>query len=200
MSSNNNELLIGVLVGAVLVGGATAFLSSRTGRALRRDVVGACQDMSEKLEDTFETISEKANGLKKDLAEGAEDWGKKASKKAKRTVNNIVREMDSLGNKPPHIDLKIGLLIGSLLAGGLTIGLSTWLKGRNPPKEGMAHKMECYLNEIRKVVGNLATAMDDTRHEFQDEVINGAPSDALHNVVDFAMSGVKLWKNLKKGA
>lgn len=185
-----NELVLGALIGGAVIGLSTAFFSSKTGRALRRELVDKCQDIGDTVEDAIGTLSEKAQNIKDNFTGDAEDFRKKASKKAKKAVNYVVQEVSHVASSN-HTDLRIGLLAGALFAGLVSLGVTALVKRRasqasHSVSSGVGH----YLTELKGIVEKVADAVQEHVPDNEEEVTESP----LRNAIDLAMSGVKFWQ------
>lgn len=200
-SISNQTIVGGVLIGTVL-GAATAFLLSNSGKNLRKNLSKKCCEISEQAQELAEQIAEKSGEFTQDVS-------------------------DRLFNGTKHRDSNyLNWVIGGLAGGILGISALAFLTNDSAKdaRENLLHNFQTWTNKTAKMAGNIGDAAHDVAENFEGKVqnwvhiaqkfidtLNGQAKNAyekaqflhveestLDKVIDWAAFGLKLYQNLKK--
>lgn len=193
-STHSQNLLGGLLIGALVGIGGAFLIKSRAGEKIKRDLCdiydGACDKVGNFTHDIAEKSEELTHGIKKHFC----------NNKSSATSKNF--------------------LIGSIAGGVLGISAIAWLTSDMSKgfRKNFCHTFECLTDKTREI----ADEIEDTTEEVVDNLenrLNGwvkIASKLIHNfsdtthknvkdahmnldkVVDWAVLGIRLFNSLKK--
>lgn len=194
MSENNNELLLGALLGGLLVGGTTLFLNSKAGRSFKYDATDKLQDWREQIEAVVDALQGKAQSVASDLNDQKDDYAERLTDLAadlKDQVGTVTSE-----NK----EMLIGILIGTVLGGALGAGGAALAANFNN-KPDFASRFGAHATDLKRVVSGLAEAFGDRVEPVADRCRRAAAAYQKSNVGDIlaiATTGLQLWQKFQK--
>jgi gas vesicle protein len=195
-----NNLLISATAGTI-IGATTALLfAPKSGRRLRDDIYRTYEDLSEKGQDLMDDVVER---------------GQKAADTASDYAEDIKNSASNLFGSTTQDNSNTNLLIGAI--GGGVLGLAAvlfLLQSRNQENgdEGLLNK----INKAGKLAKKNSAHWVETARDLLETISskvseplqhNGSVShedesedshSTLHNVMDLASVGFKVWQNMKK--
>lgn len=200
MSSNQlsgPQVLTGVLLGGLVIGAAAYFLSTKTGKKVRKDLNCKYQEIKEDLEDF---ISDLNSNISKNLDETTSEW----SEQAKETVDYLKDKIATLGD-PENQELRSKLMAGGgLLAAVLAVGTAVWLASHSDKlgsiqRSTSSSQVYAWKNTLKDMIDFMNERMQQSSNQLKNrakaEVSSSGP---LNEVLDFATAGLQLWQNIKK--
>jgi len=215
------ELMAGAIVGSLLGSVSALLLAPKAGRDLREDICEACEDFSERGHD----FAERGRSFARSLGSQPQQWSCKARQaveEARRTVKGLVgckvEEEHSVNS------YLIGGVAGAVA--GAVIGLALAPKrgdefrkdlmktyenasGRsNAFVNDMARQGKAYakrsqlqankwLDLARDLVEDLTDEVQNKSDEYADKAKSIINHERIHDVIDWATLGYKLWQHLQ---
>lgn len=171
------KVVFGAVLGGAVGGIAVSVLSLNNGNSLK----GTCEKYSDKIRMLVQEIKE-------NITDNINEKTGFVTDKTKEIIESIkdeIEEFPGLDNK----DFKKGLLIGGIL-GGL-LGSGTTLLCKATCEEKKCDQSSGWKQIAKEVLGVLDT-------KGQSRVEQPRQSKTMHDVFDFAMAGIQLWKNVNK--
>jgi gas vesicle protein len=220
---NAKEFIVGATIGSLL-GSVTALLiAPKSGRGLRKDICNAYCNVSDKTHD----LANKGKSLAKNVGCQTCDWASKARSAvegAKKSIKGWVSEEEEIEEEETTRDLLIGGLAGGIL--GAVVGLLMAPKpgeelrqdiidtyedvsdrthefANGVTKKGKAFaktaskKANKWLDIAHELVDDLTENAQDTGEDIFDKAKDLIQNNRLHDVMDWASLGVRLWKGVK---
>lgn len=196
-NSGNGDVIAGVVIGGMIVGLSTLLLSSKKGSEVREGISQKIDEYRETVEDYIGAVNENIEGIE----EKAVEW----TDKVKGTIELVKGEIDDFSEKD-HRDLYVGLLIGTIAGGILGVGASKLLSGNADDQllNDMISKVSSGASSLQGVIRDISETLDDRngyhrgREEQRSRRSSPSSSDAVDDVVDFALSGLQLWRKFNK--
>lgn len=185
---NSKEIVIGVLLGGLLGGASYALLTTKKGRRLQRKAAGTFEDLRDKVEEYIQCISNKTEDVLSCAKGQGDTWSEKAN-----DVLELVKDHIETVTGPEGRDLRQGILIGALIGGALGVGSSLLMS--NTEKNGdFAQVISDKAAKLKDIIQNVL----DATAEHPKKTYNAAKGDSLNEVLKLAMSGMQLWKSMKR--
>lgn len=178
--SHQGELVAGALIGGALVGLATLALTSKKGKE-------ATQDVSDKIEEYRDRVENYLDELNENIEQGKEEW----CGKAENTIEYIKGEANRFA-EGDHRELVVGLIIGGLLGLG-SARLFTASSSAEADKEFL-DKIGSNASSIKRVIHELAEVAD----QGAEKKNYSGKAESVDDVIDFALSGLQLWRSINK--
>ncbi len=202
-SISKEKVVGGVLVGAIL-GAATAFLCSNSGKRIRQNLASMCSELSEQAQDLAQQVARKSEDVTHD-------------------VSDYLFNGHSCDKS--HLNLLIGSVAGAIL--GVSASLYFSHKPHQPDlRHRILHNVHRLTKKSHQLAGDIEHGAHDVAENFEDRVsswvhvaqkfidnINGCAEDVctkkhsryheeedstLDKVVDWTAFGLRLYKALKK--
>lgn len=190
-NSGNSDVLAGVVLGGVIVGLSSLVLSSKKGATIKRDISDKIEEYRGTVEDYLGALNENIDGIE----EKAVEW----TDKVKGTIEHVKGEIDEFSGKD-HRELYVGLLIGSIAGGILGVGAAKLFSGSADEEvlNDMLSKVSSGATSLQRVIHDISESIDD-RNSNTSRVRRAAPpNEAVDDVIDFALSGLQLWRKINK--
>lgn len=180
---STGEVLIGALLGGLLLGGATALLSTKKGKKIKNQVGEKLHDLKENVEGFMDNFSEKSHEARKQ----AHDWSTKAQ--------YVLDAINQINNTEPERHSKSGLLLGGILGALAGAAAGTLLAPRLEFEEGeyfsnIRRNWKPMASKIIELINEKATNHFETPEDDEEE-------STLNEALQFASAGFRLWKSIK---
>lgn len=171
---SHNKALIGAVLGGALAVATYTLFSTKTGKQLRRDITDNCEDFAE-------TVHKFAVKLKENLSDNISEQAQDALKK----MNSMKKELH-FDNKDARHGLMAGALLGVLAAAAGTMFIRA--RSEEPSVLDNIANQAC---KWKSIIGDVLQALEKKPEA-------KCPSNRMHEVLDFAATGIQLWHNLQK--
>lgn len=217
--SHKKEFLVGAVLGS-LIGGAAALLSApKTGKRLRSDLLDTYEDISEKAHD----FAEKGKSFANSLGSQSNHW----FNNIKTTLNGTKKGKHGKHHEENrgYQELLIGGLAGGVI--GAAIALLMAPKSGHKLRENLmdsyedlsdrahdfahdaakkgkyfAKKTQSRANKWLDIAKDIIDGLADDAHDKSEAVVDRAKEFVnhrrIHDVMDWAALGVKVWQGLTK--
>lgn len=174
---NAKRIVLGAVIGGALGGIAVTLLASNNnGKGLR----GTCEEYGDKIKNI---ISEMSNNIAGNINEKTAFMSDK-TKEIIESIKDEIGEFPDLENK----DFKKGLIVGGILGGLLGSG-TTWVcKGNNEERNSQAYGWQKMAKNVLEILDTKSQSKHEAPHQ----------SKTVHDVFDFAVAGLQLWKNINR--
>lgn len=215
------EFMAGAIVGSLLGSVSALLLAPKPGKDLREDICEACDDFSERSHD----LADRGRSFARSLGSQSQQWSCKARRTvdgARRTVKGLVgceeEEEHSING------FLIGGVAGAVA--GAVIGLLIAPKGgdefrrdlmrtyedaserSNAFVDDMARKGKAFaqtsqskannwLDLVRELVEDLTEEVQDKSGAYAKKAKNIINHERIHDVIDWAALGYKVWQRLQ---
>lgn len=217
---NTKEFVIGAAVGSLL-GSVTALLvAPQSGKRLRQDLCDAYCDVSDRAQD----FADRGKSLAKSISCQSCDWANKtksAFNGASKTIKGWLSEEE---DEETSRDLLIGGLAGAVI--GVTMGLllapksgeklrrdiadtyenvsdrtqefayDAQKKGRNFARKA-GSKANKWLNIAQQLIEDFTENAQETGEDLFDKAKDLIQNRRVHDALDWASVGYRLWQGLK---
>jgi len=183
---SSKELFLVSILGVVVGGTATAFLMSKEGRKLRRNLEGTYSKVRENIDDVIHSIEKTVeNGFD----EKSEEW----SEWVKDSIENIKEKVESIDLSQPK-DLGLVLLAFTLLGAVLVVGTNmiTHSKDKNG---NMLHNIATHISTAQPIISELFTHINGSPKSPSGHYSKAHKSNEF---LQFAVLGLKLWDTIKQ--
>lgn len=216
------DFLVGAVVGSLLGTASALLMAPKSGKRLRQDISDVCCDISEKAQDATYRMGKKSRSFMKNLSSQTSDWGDRA----KDVVDDVKGGMkDWVHPEEASRDLLIGGLAGGIL--GAVVGLLVAPKSGSELRHDIVEGYEEFTDKTQDVADRLTKKgksvaqnvqsqagdwidiakqlLDQITGEARETVENVAEkgkeqfqSNRIHDVMEWASFGVRLWQGMKK--
>lgn len=224
MTRNTKEFIVGAAVGSLLGSVAALLVAPKSGKKLRQEISDTYHDLSDKthdLADRGRNFVHSFNTHSEELAKKA----KSAVNGTKKSLRNLISEEEE--EDKPAQDFLVGSLIGGVLGAvaGLLLAPKAGEELREDimeTYEEVSDRTHDFANDVRKkgkgfarrtrskankwfsvakeVVDGLTDITDDV-HEKGEDILEKAKgfvnNSRIHDVMDWASLGVRLWHGVK---
>jgi gas vesicle protein len=217
---NAKEFVVGAAVGSLLGSVAALLIAPKAGRKLRQDICDAYYNISDKTCD----LAERGKCLAKNVGCQTSNWACKAKSAvdgAKKSVKGWISDEEEEENSR---DLLIGGLVGSVLgaAAGLLLAPKPGEELRQDivdTYEDVSDKTQEFAHDINKkgkafakTARTRANKWLDIAHQLVDDLTDNAQetgedlfekakglvhNNHIHDAIDWASVGFRLWQGLK---
>lgn len=221
---HSREFLIGAAVGGLVGTAAALLMAPKAGRRLRKDLCDAYCDLSEKTHDVMDQVSRKGKAFARNVGCRTDDWTCRA-KSAVEGISKGVKSWGHADEEEECCrDLLIGGLAGSIL--GAVAGLLLAPKPGDELRQDIADtyhdvsertqdmanyaskrgkafaktarsRTNRWLDLAKQVVEELTENVEDTTEEWAEQAKGLVNNSHIHDMMDWASLGFRVWKNLK---
>lgn len=223
---HSREFLIGAAVGSVVGTVAALLMAPKAGKRLRQDLCDAYCDLSDKTHDAMDQVSRKGKSFAKNVGCRTGDWTCRA-KSAMEGLSKGVRAWSHEDEEEEGEccrDLLVGGLAGGIL--GAVAGLLLAPKSGDDLRQDIADtyhdvserthdmaydvskkgkafakrarsKTNKWLDLAKQVVEELTEDVEDTTEEWAEQAKHLVNNSRVHDMMDWASLGFRVWKNLK---
>jgi gas vesicle protein len=176
--SSTNGVLLGAVVGGLLVGACATFLTSKTGKKIKREFYENCDEFGDKIENFINDKVEDISG------------------KAKETIESAKEQIDAMAdfdNKDFRCGILVGGVLGSLLGAGGTIMYNASFQEKN--HFDIVKNIGQQTEKWKKIIGDVLEVAEQAPVRKKIEKYG---SSSMSELLDFAITGMKLWNNFRK--
>ncbi len=188
---NSKGVVIGIVLGGALAA-AAYILTSKNGQKIKQNLAEGYEEVSNTVEQFISSLKET---VQTNLSQKMED----ISEKTKQTLDSAKETLTTFADLESK-DFKQGLLIGGIVGVALSVGGTLVFKASFEEKNrfnGVEH-LGCQLvkwkNIVKEVMGSVTGESNSKIHHFPKQ-----ESQTLDELLDFAATGMKLWKTMKSG-
>jgi gas vesicle protein len=183
------RIMLGVAAGGI-VGVTTALLlAPKAGKRLRGELYNAYEDISERSKDFINDAMDKGQTAVKSTGEFADN--------VKATAREFMRNTPDISN--PNVNLLIGAL-----AGGCIGAAAIYMLSHKEIESDFATKIKAagrgashWIDTARDVLGSIQSTANNLQHN-GSEILDDVQNNKMHDVLEFASLGLRLWENIKK--
>ena len=172
-------LLFGMALGGALVGVAAYLVTSKNGRKLQQELMKGYEEASHQVEHCIGSLKEK---MQTTVTKKMEDISEKTTE--------MLTDFADVESK----DFKQGILVGGIVGVVLSIGCTMVFKASLEEENGFEHfgsQLVQWKNILKEVMDTFGKTTSKI-HPFPSD-----QSHTLDELVDFAATGMKLWKKVK---
>ncbi len=221
---HSREFLVGAAVGSIVGTVAALLMAPKAGKRLRQDLCDAYCDLSEKTHDMMDQVSKRGKSFAKNVRCRTDDWACRA-KSAMDSISSGAKAWQHEDEDEECCrDLLIGGLAGGIL--GAVAGLLLAPKPGDELRHDIAetyhdvsertHDMmddaskrgrafvkkarsrtNKWLDLAKNVVDELTEDVEDTTEEWVDRAKKMVNNNHLHDVMDWASLGFRVWRGLQ---
>lgn len=216
------EFIIGAAVGSLLGSVAALLVAPKSGKKLRQEIRDTYCDLSEKAED----LAHKGRKAAYTIGSHTNEWAGKARSAvddAKKSVRSWISDEEEEGDHPAQ-DFLVGSLVGGIL--GAVAGLLLAPKSGEELREDLVESYEDvsgraedfvhdftkqgkkfvkksrskankWLDLAKEVVDGLTDEVQDTSEDIVEKAKGLVNNSRIHDVMDWASLGVRLWNGVK---
>lgn len=181
-SINTKDIVVGALLGALLAGASSKFLTSKSGKKIKRDLTNKYNHARSNVHDFMETLNDK----KRKVGEKAEDF----SEKAKGTYEYIKEELSALADED-HGNARLGLVLGALLGAVVAAGATHLINNRDE-EENFLEKASSNISGLKKLLSGVLETVEHNGASVVKE-----PSHFINDALELATKGIHLWQKIK---
>jgi hypothetical protein len=115
------------------------------------------------------------------------------SERAKEAVSSFLDEMGDVSSSPRHKELRYGFLIGGIIGSLLGAGAASLIANKmTRHEEGFMDRF--HAPNVRSVLRGILDMIEDRAEPY---VKSADRSKTVHDILDFAMTGLELWKGFR---
>lgn len=216
---HSKEFLVGAAVGSLLGSVAALLAAPKSGRRLRQDICDAYCDFSDKTHD----MARKGKSLAKNVSCQTSDW----AGKAKSLVQGLTSKAQGWCEEEEEYctrDLLVGGLVGGIVGAvaGLLLApkpgedlrqdiVDTYhdmsektqdiagdmsKKGKSFAKTARS-KASKWLDLAQQIIEEITEQAQDKSEELAEQAKRTVKGDRMHDIMDWASLGFRLWQGLK---
>lgn len=181
--SGQSDILTGVVLGGIIVGLSSLYLSSKNGSKVAEDITQKVESYKNRFEDFVQDCTD----IEKEVENKTAEWGDKV----RGTIQYVKDEVDEFAKKE-HRELYVGLLIGSVVGGILGVGSAKLLSGNTSGRS-----LRDTLAKVGSGAASLQRVIQDISRVVDDRKVHAQPThEPIDEVIDFALTGLQLWRKL----
>jgi len=191
---HSGGMLAGVVLGGALVAAAAYILTSKNGQKIKRELREGYKEATNKVE---QFIGGLKDTMQTHLSQKMEDISEKTSS----TIGSAKEALTAFADLENR-DFKQGLVVGGILGVALSIGSTLVFKASFEEKNsfnGIEH-LGCQLIKWKNIAKEMMESVTGEGSNRDNSKIHHFPqgqSQTLDEVLDFAATGMKLWKKVK---
>lgn len=194
------RLFISAAAGSVIGATAALLLAPKSGRKFRKDLYETYEDLSEKGQEFIDDTVKKGHRAARTAADMAENF--------KDSAKEFIGQAPEASN--PNINLLIGAIGGGLLGAAAIYLLAP--KGEEE-EESFAQKVKSagrsatenlrsvdWVETAKDIVETIHNKVSSHHHNGSEveEEVQEQGHNKIHDVIEFASLGLRLWENIKK--
>jgi gas vesicle protein len=186
-SINYQGILLGLAVGG-LIAGSSMLLTSRTGKRLKRNLVGKYHDVRSNIDEFIEALND-------NVIKNLDKKSALLSKKVKKAVEYVRDEIDTFSDAK-HPEFRNGILMGAIAGGVLGIGFLLVLQNQfeGEGAEDFVKKIGNKASSWRKNLEDVLEAFEEQTHFSNGSSHSKSP---VSDAINFASAGYKLWNDMR---
>lgn len=210
---HTKEFIVGAAVGSLLGSVAALLIAPKAGKKLRQEICDTYCDLSERTQD----LAKKGKSMAQSIGSRSNEWAGKARDAvdgAKKSVRGWIGQEEEEEEDNSARDFLIGGLAGGVV--GAALGLLLAPKAGEELREELKDKFEDvndraqafakssqskaneWLDLAREVVDHLTDEAHEKGEEFVDKAKGLINHKRIHDVMDWAALGIRVWQRAKK--
>lgn len=182
------NLCLSAAAGGFIGMAAALFLAPKTGRGLRKQIVR-----------TYEDLSEKGQDFAEDVLERGQNAVSAATGYAGALKSTLLGKVSNGSNT--NLNLLIGAIGGGVLGAAAVMMLASADSEENT-LNGITHRIKeagkgiHWVDAARDIMDTIKNKVYHS-NELADEEESGSEHPVLHDVLDWATLGLRVWQNIK---
>lgn len=186
--SNSHQMLLGAILGAIVVGSAAAFLSSKTGQDFKDNSVDKLRDLKSRLDEFLEDLGEKTEYFTNDVSEKKSEY----SDKIQDFVGQVSDHMKSYATEE-NKQIVTALLIGAVVGGLIGAGTGSLMSPNSQRNGGVFRNIGSRVSSLKSTFDDLLENVEGKSQSF----MNSAKKTSTKDVLEFVGAGLALWNKMQ---